>query len=164
MRRLELFNEAILLVQTYFMIIFSAFVPDYRARYFAGFVVDALVCFCVLFNLIYVNQDKPKKVFNILKRRLKKVKFYLKKTRTQQKLVEEERSNNKERLSHNELIKEYKKDIAAAKKRFSPKEIKKIYCEHLKAVPKRLQDKKYLRKLRDEKIEKEIEAINAKYD
>jgi hypothetical protein len=59
MRRLELFNEVSLLAQTYFMIIFSDFVPSYEAKFLAGHFVVILVRFNVFVNLTYINKDKP---------------------------------------------------------------------------------------------------------
>jgi hypothetical protein len=67
MRRLELFNESVLLVWTYFLIIFTAFVPSPEVRFYCGFPLIALVCSCLFVNLVYIHNDRPKKIYNQLK-------------------------------------------------------------------------------------------------
>ena len=49
---IELFNESLLIVCTYSLICFSAFVPDASTRYKCGWALIGLICFLMLFNLI----------------------------------------------------------------------------------------------------------------
>ena len=44
------------------MYIFTDFVPDAEARYLMGYPLIAIVSFCFLVNLIYVNSDMPYKL------------------------------------------------------------------------------------------------------
>lgn len=71
-RKLETFNELILLLWCYHMIIFTDFVPDPEIRYQAGYFLVYIVGFCLVVNLAYLHFP----VFNSIYSRCKKV--YLK--------------------------------------------------------------------------------------
>jgi hypothetical protein len=51
-RRLEYFNETVTLIWCYHMFIFTDFVPDREHRYQAGFILVAVVGFCLVVNLL----------------------------------------------------------------------------------------------------------------
>jgi hypothetical protein len=56
------------------MYIFTDFVPDPETRYKMGFVLSAVVSFCIVVNLAYLNSEIPRKAYNLLKRRYLKFK------------------------------------------------------------------------------------------
>jgi hypothetical protein len=56
-RRLEYFNQAVMLGWCYYMYIFTDFVDDAAVRYTMGYHLIVLISFCMLVNLFVINLD-----------------------------------------------------------------------------------------------------------
>ena len=68
--RVELINESLIIVCTYSLICFSAFVSDAETRYQCGWVLIVLIICIVIFNLILMVFDGIKSIKRAIQLRL----------------------------------------------------------------------------------------------
>ena len=54
MNTIEILNELLVLVTTYFMLIFTNFVNDVQARYYFGFALNSYILIIVTVNIAYI--------------------------------------------------------------------------------------------------------------
>ena len=87
-RKLETFNELILLLWCYHMFIFTDFVPEPELRYQTGYFLISIVGFCLFVNLAYLHLP----VFSSMYNRSRKVylKYCAPKKRPKAKLRQKE--------------------------------------------------------------------------
>ena len=72
-RRLELFNEATILLWAYYMAVFTDFVPNVRARYSMGWHLMALVGFNIFVNIAFLYRHTPRQLgFKFIAWKIKK--------------------------------------------------------------------------------------------
>lgn len=73
-RRLEYFNEVIMLLWCYHMFIFTDFVPSMHIRFQMGYVLIVIVSTCLIVNLMYLYSSLPRRFYLHCKKLYKRIK------------------------------------------------------------------------------------------
>ena len=79
LNRLELFNEVLVQISFYYMIIYSEFVPDANARYKVGWSNALLVASMVLINICFAAFSQARQYKHMIKIRVLRLRRFLNK-------------------------------------------------------------------------------------
>jgi len=86
MTKIELFNESVIMITIYHLLIFSEFVPDASTRFSMGYVLILILAFSVVINMIDIYNG-------VIKAGYRKWKYSKLRKRRDQKILEIKRLN-----------------------------------------------------------------------